>query len=61
MQLQTVLRYSYAYDMVLGAFAKLRTAAFSFVISVRPSTWNNWAATGKPPGISRKYVEKIQV
>jgi hypothetical protein len=29
----------------LGAFAKLRKAAVSFVISVRPSTSNNWVPT----------------
>ena len=30
----------------LGAFANLREATFSFVMSVRPSTWNNSAPMG---------------
>jgi hypothetical protein len=32
---------------VLGAFAKLRKRAGSFVMSVRPSAWNNSAPTGR--------------
>jgi hypothetical protein len=31
----------------LGAFAKLRKATISFVISVRLSAWNNSAPTGR--------------
>ena len=31
----------------LGAFAKLRKAAISFVMSVRLSAWNNSAPTGR--------------
>ena len=30
-------------SVVVGAFAKLRKAAISFVMSVRPPAWNNWA------------------
>ena len=53
--------------MFLGAFAKLRKATVSFVMSVRPSEWNNLAHTGR---IFMKFdiwvffensVEKIQV
>jgi hypothetical protein len=29
----------------LGAFAKLRKATISFVMSVCPSAWNNWVPT----------------
>jgi len=32
-------------DTVLGAFAKLRRATISFVMSVRPSVWNTSAPT----------------
>jgi hypothetical protein len=32
---------------VLGAFAELRKATISFVMSVRPSAWNNLAPTGQ--------------
>ena len=32
---------------ILGAFAKLRKATTSFVMSVCPSTWNNSAPTGR--------------
>jgi len=32
---------------LLGAFARLRKATVRFVISVRPSTWNNSAASGR--------------
>ena len=32
---------------VFGAFAKLRKATISFVMSVRPSAWNRKAATGR--------------
>jgi len=42
----------------LDAFAKLRKATVSFVMSVCPSAWNNPAPTGR---IFRKSVEKIQV
>jgi len=31
----------------LGAFAKLQKATISFVMSVRPSLWNNSASTGQ--------------
>ena len=31
--------------LVLGPFAELRKAAVSFVMSVRPSAWNNSAPT----------------
>ena len=31
----------------LGEFAKLRMAIVSFVMSVRPSAWNNSAPTGR--------------
>jgi hypothetical protein len=31
----------------LGAFAKLRKSTFNFVMSVRPSAWNNSAPTGR--------------
>jgi hypothetical protein len=31
----------------LGAFAKLQNATISFVMSVRPSAWNSWTATGR--------------
>jgi hypothetical protein len=33
--------------VILGAFAKLQKAAISFVVSVRPSEWNNSASTGR--------------
>ena len=32
---------------VLGAFAKFRKATFNFVMSDRPSEWNNSAPTGR--------------
>jgi hypothetical protein len=32
---------------LLGAFAKLRKATISFVMSVRLSAWNNSATTGR--------------
>ena len=32
---------------VLGVFAKLRKATVSFIMSVRPSAWNNSAPTGQ--------------
>jgi hypothetical protein len=32
---------------IFGAFAKFRKAAISFVMSVRPSAWNNSAPTGR--------------
>ena len=51
----------------LGAFAQLRKAAISFVMSVRPSSWNNSAPTGRTvikfyiAVFFEKSVEKIQV
>ena len=51
---------------VLGAFAKLREAATSFMFII-PSAWNNSATDGGYfheilyLGILRKSVEKIQV
>jgi hypothetical protein len=33
--------------LFLGALAKLRKAAISFVMSVCPSAWNNSASTGR--------------
>jgi len=51
----------------LGAFAKLRRATITFVMSVRPSACNNSARTGRIFikfdiwGFFRKSVEKIQV
>jgi len=48
--------YIYLYHFS-GAFAKLRKATVSFVISVRPH--DNWAFTGRC--IFRKSVENIQV
>jgi hypothetical protein len=50
----------------LGAFAKLRKAAISFVMSVCPSAWNNAPPTGRifmkfgVCAFFRKSVEKIQ-
>jgi hypothetical protein len=35
------------YTLFLGAFAKLRRAAISFGMSVRPSAWDNSAPTGR--------------
>ena len=32
---------------VLGAFTKFRKASVSFVVSVRPSAWDNSSATGR--------------
>jgi hypothetical protein len=32
---------------ILGAFAKLLKAIISFVVSVRPSAWNNVVPTGR--------------
>ena len=51
---------------VLGAFATLRKATVSFVMSVRPSVWKNSATTGWilmkfHIWFFRKSVEKIQV
>jgi hypothetical protein len=34
-------------EVFLGAFAKLQKAAIGFVVSVRPSSWNNSAFTGR--------------
>jgi hypothetical protein len=31
----------------LGVFAKLQRATLSFIVSVRPSAWNNSAPTGQ--------------
>ena len=50
----------------LGAFAKLRKATISFVISVCLSAWKNSAPIGRifmkfDIGIFRIFVEKIQV
>jgi hypothetical protein len=36
-----------ALKSILGAFAKLRKATISFVMSVRPSAWNNTTSTGR--------------
>jgi len=33
--------------LFVGAFAKLRKATISFVMSVRPSAWNNLTPTGR--------------
>jgi hypothetical protein len=38
---------AYEKTQFLGAFAKFRRATVSFVMTVRPSAWNNWAATGR--------------
>jgi len=54
-------------ECLLGAFANLRIAIISFVMSVRQSVWNNSAATGRIfmkfdiRVVFRKSVEKIQV
>jgi hypothetical protein len=32
---------------LLGAFAKFRKAAVSFIMSVCPFAWNNWTPTGR--------------
>ena len=51
----------------LGAFAKLRKATISFVMSVCPSAWNNSNPIGRIlikldiSAFIRKSVEKIQV
>ena len=34
-------------DALLGAFAKLRKATLSFVMSIRLFAWKNWALTGR--------------
>ena len=54
--------------MLLGAFAKLRKATITFVMSVRLSTWNNSTPTGRILIKFDSYafffgrsVEKIQV
>jgi len=39
----TFLYSVYKYNRVSGAFAKLRKATISFVVSVRLSAWNNSA------------------
>ena len=42
------LCFTYAHSVLfLGAFAKLRQASISSVMFVRPSSWNNWAPTGR--------------
>jgi hypothetical protein len=46
------------YDEFLGAFAKLRKATVSFVVSVCLSAWNSSAPTGR---ILIKFVDKIEV
>jgi len=47
----------------LRTFAELRKAAISFVMSVRPSVWNNSASTGQifMKMVFRKSVQKRQV
>jgi hypothetical protein len=35
------------YRSFLGVFAKIRNATISFVVSVRPSAWNNSTSTGQ--------------
>jgi hypothetical protein len=52
--------------LFLAAFAKLRRATLSFVMSVHPSAWNNSVPAGRifikfHMSIFRKSVEKIQV
>ena len=52
--------------VLLGAFAKLRKATISFVLSVRLSAWNSSAPTGRNFmtyvwALFRKPVEKIQI
>ena len=46
-----IIKYSLFFALFLGAFAKLRKATISFVMSVRPSVclyaWNNRAPTGR--------------
>jgi len=44
---QTDGRTSLHAAFFLDAFAKLRKANISFVTSVCPSAWNNWALTGR--------------
>ena len=59
--------YTALTDWLLGVFAKLRLATISFVMSVRPSAWNNSAPTRRIFmtfdiwSIFRKSVEKIKV
>jgi hypothetical protein len=53
-------------SLLLGEFAKLRKVTVSFVMSVRPSVWNNSAPTERLVmkfnlKLFRKSVEKIQV
>jgi hypothetical protein len=50
----------------LGAFAKLRKATISFVISLCPSVWNNSALTGRilmrfDVKVFRTCIERVQV
>jgi len=52
--------------MILGAFAKLRKLTVSFVMSVRPSAWDNSAPTRRilfkfRIQVFAENVEKIQV
>jgi hypothetical protein len=53
--------------LILGAFAKLRKAISSFVVSVRPSAWNDSAPTGRNLikfdicVFCKTFVEVIQV
>jgi hypothetical protein len=35
------------FSAFLDTYAKLREGSISFVMSVRPSAWNNWAPTGR--------------
>jgi len=44
---QRLFPYTALTDWFLGAFAKLRKAAISFAMSVRPSAWNNSAPAGR--------------
>jgi hypothetical protein len=41
------LFYWFKYSFLLGAFANLRKATISFVMSVCPSAWNNSVPTGR--------------
>jgi hypothetical protein len=64
---QRLFPHTVVTDWFLGAFAKLRKATISFVMSVRPSAWNNSALTERILikfdilEFSRKSIEKIQV
>jgi hypothetical protein len=45
------MKHIFVYSTILGAFAKLRKATISIVLSVRPSVglsaWNNSVPTGR--------------